>query len=776
MLVNPDDIVWSCLAAMLREASDVSANVQVSPAAVLWPDKEGLWANLLPMLRQHLPQLLTLGEYHHAQRQGPAVYLKCALARTLGDEVWPESAIPILYLPGVSVSELTPAETCPHHLQPIAELVYRGTIWKHPNNRDWTPTSFLLNKDRGLGLNVAEDRQTTQALSRCLPELATKPIGELVGKRLDAAFFNHLVLPDIIRDLLRWLDNAKMARQSWSDEQWQTFCSQIRADYGFDPEKDGDLIGAERLASRTGTWKGAWDRLAESPENYPRLPDVIRKGTEGQFIFADPQTLPQLNDQEEEHLRAGLLALSRLSRSAATKALADLEKLHAPRRTWVWARLGQSPLATALVYLSQVAQTCVHDIGGSTVQDVATAYTTTGWNADAAAWQALHAVTSPADHAAVTAALAAVYVPWLSASAERLQELVQSAGYPGAKQPQVDEPAPGECWLFADGLRFDVAQHLAQALLADGHKSHVSHRWVPMPSVTATAKFAASPIAAKLTGQPPGTGFQPNLANGKSLTSDSFVALMKAAGIQVLRGSDTGEPAGMGWTEAGELDHLGHDHQAALPRFIPEQIDRLRDRVQALLTAGWRRVRVLTDHGWLLVPSGLPKRTLPAHCVVSDSRWARCAVLTEKAQVGLPTAAWHWHPDVTIALAPGIGAFFEGNFYAHGGLSPQECIAPMLVIDSQAPISAATLIEWKWVGLRLRVRVQGATGGETIDLRTKANDAKSSVADQGHTVAVNPDGSATIFAQDSKEGTTAFLVLLDSAGVVIGKQTLEIGA
>ena len=33
----------------------------------------------------------------------------------------------------------------------------------------------------------------------------------------------------------------------------------------------------------------------------------------------------------------------------------------------------------------------------------------------------------------------------------------------------------------------------------------------------------------------------------------------------------------------------------------------IRDRITELLAAGWKRVRVVTDHGWLLLPGGLPK-------------------------------------------------------------------------------------------------------------------------------------------------------------------------
>ena len=58
----------------------------------------------------------------------------------------------------------------------------------------------------------------------------------------------------------------------------------------------------------------------------------------------------------------------------------------------------------------------------------------------------------------------------------------------------------GECILFADGLRFDIGQRLVA--MAGERRLEVSAgwRWAALPTVTATAKPAASPVAAKLRG------------------------------------------------------------------------------------------------------------------------------------------------------------------------------------------------------------------------------------------------------------------------------------
>jgi len=45
---------------------------------------------------------------------------------------------------------------------------------------------------------------------------------------------------------------------------------------------------------------------------------------------------------------------------------------------------------------------------------------------------------------------------------------------------------------------------------------------------------------------------------------------------------------------------------------VDEVVRECVDRLTALLEAGWKKVRVVTDHGWLLLPGGLPKSELPS--------------------------------------------------------------------------------------------------------------------------------------------------------------------
>ena len=65
----------------LRAAAKVNRTLMVVPAAILWTDAERHWESAIPKLRQRMPELFTLGEYLPGERQGPSIWLKCAVAR-----------------------------------------------------------------------------------------------------------------------------------------------------------------------------------------------------------------------------------------------------------------------------------------------------------------------------------------------------------------------------------------------------------------------------------------------------------------------------------------------------------------------------------------------------------------------------------------------------------------------------------------------------------------------------------------------------------------------
>ena len=103
-------------------------------------------------------------------------------------------------------------------------------------------------------------------------------------------------------------------------------------------------------------------------------------------------------------------------------------------------------------------------------------------------------------------------------------------------------------------------------------------------------------------------------------------------------------------------------------------------RIGALLKAGWTEVIVVTDHGWLLLPGGLPKVELKSF--LAEHRWGRCAALKSEAQTNALTFKWQWNPAVAIASPPGAGCFRASMEYSHGGVSLQEMVTPVLRVKS----------------------------------------------------------------------------------------------
>ncbi|MDT8427037.1 MAG: hypothetical protein RQ733_13795, partial [Methyloprofundus sp.] len=161
-------LVIDHLVNSIKEANKYNSNVQIGPAAVLWTDKERQWEAVINKLQALLPELIILGNYAPKQMTGSVIWIKCVLAGTLPEITLPEAAVPIIYLSGVSRSDLRAIESCPVWLQGLAELQYRGVFWSQTNGRDWTVNAFLTSHSGGLGLEVAKDDKMQNALLRVL--------------------------------------------------------------------------------------------------------------------------------------------------------------------------------------------------------------------------------------------------------------------------------------------------------------------------------------------------------------------------------------------------------------------------------------------------------------------------------------------------------------------------------------------------------------------------------------------------------------------------------
>jgi hypothetical protein len=124
-----------------------------------------------------------------------------------------------------------------------------------------------------------------------------------------------------------------------------------------------------------------------------------------------------------------------------------------------------------------------------------------------------------------------------------------------------------------------------------------------------------------------------------------------------------------------------------------------------------------------------------------------------------------------------VSTFIQGFEYAHGGLSLQEALTPVLTVTAcQPPVEAVQVGSAEWKGLRLRVQLQGGYAGTVLDIRTKPADAGSTLLGPGHgPKAPDADGRVSLVVEDdSLAGTSALLVVLRE-GQVVAKLPLLIG-
>ena len=761
------------LVKAIRAAGMYNRNDQAPPAAVLWTDKERQWEPLLPQLRQQVA-VLTLGGYAPGERTGPAYWIRCMIARTLPEDRLADDETPIVYLPGYSRQDLRAVEECPAGLKLLVEIQYRCVLWTQKNGRDWTIAAFLQAADGGLGIEVSSDAATREALKRTLCRLVDEPIEALRRQApIRAPFLDTLLNPDEVRSLLRWLNDPQGSRSGMPVAEWESFRSVCKGNYSFDPQRDGALRGAELLGGRSGPWEAVWQRFEKWPLSYPNLPALLRQARPTQGRLFERSVRPQDNEQDEATLRGRLLELGNSLPGEARDAVLTLEQQHGWRRESVWGTLGQAPLAVALQHLAILAAQTERPLGGVGVRGIGEAYARDGWRTDVAVLDALAAIERAEDVAAVGAAISALYRPWLEDAAVALQQAVASAspgeGYLSAG---LDPQDAGACIIFSDGLRYDLGRRLAELVGGQGLVCEVGWRLAALPSVTATAKPAVSPVAAFFRG-----GSDLSAAartSGSQVNAEVLRRQLVEAGYQVLRGEDTGDPSGRAWTELGAIDAYGHEHGWRIAHHAAGELRSLSHRIVLLIEAGWPRVVVVTDHGWLLLPGGLPKVELPEH--LTETRKGRCARLKENSTTDQQTVPWYWDAGVRIAVAPGICCYEAGKKYEHGGLSPQECVVPMLTIFRSAAATAqiVTISSVIWRGLRCSVSVEGSGPGVSVDLRTRAADAGTSISTGAKTV--NEQGAVSLpVPGDDRNGEAAVVVVLSTDGNVLAQSATIVG-
>lgn len=675
--------VMSALAGRLREqAKRYNPALESAPVAVLWTDEKREWEAVLPQIKAVVPELFSLGAYAPDDRTGPGVWLRMVADRqaaSLG-----EGVTPILYLPGVGNGQLRTdlrGVKDDAQLAPLAELQYRGGFWRQENGKDWTLRAFCESKRGGLGLKVSGSQETVQALKVAVGKLLLQNLQALEAVTIDERYLNDLINPAPDETVLRWL-TAPEATQAEQGASWDSFCVSAMKRFGVDLNKGPVEVAQRILASKSGEATYLlWEKYLAHWQSYPEAYEVFR-GIAPPDLLQGAERYPRENDADEKNLADDLIRATALDPSASVQAILDADTRHAHRRTTLWARQGRAPLATAMADLSIIAKALKEPFAGGTVTAAAQRYAEDGWRVDAAARSAMAIAQQYELEKPIFAVLGTLYRRWLEKQAEGFQALVKKDGYPEWSLPDVLDAT---VVLFVDGLRFDLARELEAMLHKENSLNVVLESgFTSIPSVTSSGKVWVSP-ACKLAEGGNGGEFAPKLPKG-AYTAEKLRKAMEPEGYAVV---DTENPTfarGKGWAEfPGDIDSDGHNKGLKLARVVPAHLDDLAKTIRRLLNVGWKQVWVVTDHGWLLLPGGLPKAELPAK--LTETKWGRCAVLKDAiGDQDFMVLPWSFDAAVRVALAPGISAFSSGREYDHGGLSLQESVIPMLRIQRSGPV------------------------------------------------------------------------------------------
>lgn len=387
---------------------------------------------------------------------------------------------------------------------------------------------------------------------------------------------------------------------------------------------------------------------------------------------------------------------------------------------------------------------------------------------------------------------------WVQASAEQFVEALRSRRL-GPVQRQTRfwatfvQPRPLAAVLLVDALRADMAHELHTLLTTRGFEVTCAEVLAEVPSITKVGMAALLPgadadfgvdvtaggIAARIGSQRVADTTERNrylddwaARNGAAVVRRPVDAWTEPGAIEQAHRSGA---IAIAWTT--EIDDNG-DAAATLGfDVLGRTLSRYADFVGAALRAGYDRVVVATDHGFLMKPrrdaaagiGGVPPSDAS---FVRTTRYAAgvaedMAGLVRLTAAGLGrTGADVFVPRDAACLAISGGA----PSFIHGGVSLQECALVFLTVRRDAagqdgPPAAEVVIRApaKATSLSFKVTIAGVPAGG----RAEAVDAA------GKVVWTKPDPAGDTMVTTRRAGTVRVRVV-SAAGVVLDEQSVDV--
>ena len=342
------------------------------------------------------------------------------------------------------------------------------------------------------------------------------------------------------------------------------------------------------------------------------------------------------------------------------------------------------------------------------------------------------------------------YEQWLDATLLAFTAAVESRGFDvGSLVRQGDiharwvRDAPGPvAYVWVDALRFELGSDLCDGLRADGQAAELHAAVAAAPTITPVGMANLTPGAgAGLSLTLDGGDLAIRVGGVKVATVADRVALLRAAHGDKVLDRTLDAVAGQGEKElkralgnadlllvrSQELDSAGESGMlnAAWSQFSAV-LEMLRNLVARLGQAGVRRIVITADHGFVTLSRALgPDRAIdpPAGGTGDLHRrgWVGKGASTTPSTLRVPLASTGVPSDLDLIVPRGLAVFRAGGSkqFFHGGLSPQELLIPVIVVDTEPARAPRELrVDVTIAGERITTGAFAASIGFTGDLFT----------------------------------------------------------
>ena len=254
--------------------------------------------------------------------------------------------------------------------------------------------------------------------------------------------------------------------------------------------------------------------------------------------------------------------------------------------------------------------------------------------------------------------------------------------------------------LFVDALRIDLAESLRARLDQPTRTVYTRLALASLPSKTPVGMASLLPKAATDLVVLAKNGKLRSEISGKDVSApDGRIDHLRSCIPNIEAGElkSVSETQLRQWASSHkpvvlmtrDIDDSGEIAANVAPALFEEMIGDLARSVTVLHRAGYRRVVIGTDHGFLLIPADveLPQRPSPGSGgeITSSTRYAVGPISADSDCICFQPSQMGRSGTSNVVLPRGLTAFSVGgprHRFVHGGLSPQECVLRFLVSET----------------------------------------------------------------------------------------------